>query len=157
MKDKRFLRYIIMLLSVTILLFSACSKDDAKPAPPTIEVIHLGIDDGVTDNIFYLGEEGHFEVNIKAPARIEKIDLEIRQESGYGNYTITKTYTGEYVGKKEALGFQDYPVIPNGQGIGTYSFHLKVTDQQGQVASIDQNITVEVGDGTDTGHHHDDH
>ncbi len=156
MKSKEFLWHIAALLCVNVFLFSSCSKEDAKPAAPTIEIVHLGIDDGVTDNIFYLGEEGHFEVNINAPGRIEKIDLEIRQASGYGNFTITNTYTGEYVGKKEVLGFQDYPVIPEGQGIGAYSFHLKVTDQQGQAVSVDRNITVEVGDGTNPGHEHDD-
>ncbi len=155
MKSKEFLWHIATLLCVNVFLFSSCSKEDEKPAVPTIEIVHLGIDDGVTDNIFYIGEEGHFEVNINAPGRIEKIDLEIRQASGYGNFTITNTYTGEYVGKKEVRGFQDYPVIPEGQGIGVYSFNLKVTDQQGQVASVDRNITVEVGDGTNPGHEHD--
>ncbi|MCO5239643.1 MAG: DUF4625 domain-containing protein [Chitinophagaceae bacterium] len=157
MKSKIFWWHIAALLCVNVFLLSSCSKENAKPAAPTIEIVHLGIDDGITDNIFYIGEEGHFEVNITAPARIEKIDLEIRQESGYGNFTITKTYTGEYVGKKELRGFQDYPVVPEGQGIGAYSFHLKVTDQQGQVTSVDRSITVEIGDGTHPGHQHDDH
>ena len=143
------------LLCIPVVLLFSCSKENAKPAAPTIEIVHLGIDDGVTDNIFYIGEEGHFEVNINAPGRIEKIEVEIRQESGYGNYTITKTYTGEYVGKKEVRGFADYPVIPEGEGIGAYSFHLKVTDQQGQTVSVDRNITVEVGDGTTPIHQHD--
>lgn len=155
MKNKRLLWSVFLLFGVATFLFSSCSKEDAKPSAPTIEVIHLGIDDGITDNIFYVGEEGHFEVNINAPGRIEKIDLEIRQESGYGNFTITKTYAGEYVGKKELRGFEDFPIIPEGQGIGLYSFHLKVTDQLGQVASIDDNITVAVSDGTTPPHQHD--
>lgn len=155
MSYKRFLRCIVVLSSATLFLFSSCSKEAEKPAAPSIEIVHLGIDDGVTDNIFYIGEEGHFEVNINAPGRIEKIDLEIHQESGYGNFTIIKTYTGENVGKKEVRGFADYPVIPEGEGIGAYSFHLKVTDQQGQATSVDRNITVEVGDGTAPVHQHD--
>lgn len=157
MKSKIFWWHIAALLSVNIFLLSSCSKENAKPPAPTIEIVHLGIDDGITDNIFFIGEEGHFEVNITAPARIEKIDLEIRQESGYGNFTITKTYTGEYVGKKELRRFQDYPVVPQGQGIGAYGFYLKVTDQQGQVSSVNRTITVEIGDGTSPGHQHDDH
>lgn len=157
MKSKILWWCIAAFLGGNLFLFSSCSKENAKPAPPTIEVVHLGIYDAASDGIFYLGEEGHFEVNITAPGRIEKIDLEIHQESGYGLYTLTHTYTGEYVGKKEVRGFQDYPIIPLGQAIGAYSFHLKVTDQQGQVTSLDRNITVEVSDGTNPGHQHDEH
>lgn len=157
MKSNTIWWYATALLMVNILLFSSCSKENALPAPPTIEVVHLGVYDAESDGIFYLGEEGHFEVNISAPGRIEKIDLEIHQESGYGLYTLTNTYTGEYVGKKEVSGFQDYPIIPLGQAIGAYSFHLRVTDQQGQVTTLDRNINVEVSDGNNPGHQHDEH
>lgn len=157
MKSNTIWWHATILLMVSVFPFLSCSKENPKPASPVIEVVHLGVYDAERDGIFYLGEEGHFEVNITAPGRIEKIDLAIHQESGYGLYTFTTTYTGEYVGKKEVRGFQDYPVIPLGQAIGAYSFHLKVTDHQGQVTSLDRNINVEVSDGNNPGHQHDEH
>jgi hypothetical protein len=154
MQNKKSL-WNFLLVGALLLLFSSCSKEKEKPAAPTIEVVHLGIHEAEEDGIFYLGEEGHFEVNIKAPGRIKKIELEIDQESGYGIFSLSKVYEGDYVGKKEVPGFQDYPVIPEGEPIGAYSFHLKVTDQEGQVASLDEPITVKAGDGS--GEHEHEH
>lgn len=154
--EKRKLLLSVMLLSgLSLFIFSSCSKDDEKPAAPTIEVVHLGSHEAPDEGVFYLGEEGHFEVNIKAPGLIEKIDLEIRQESGYGTFDLKKEYKEDYAGKIEILGFHDHPIVPEGQAIGAYSFHLKVTDQLGQVATLDKDITVEAGDGTGGEHHHD--
>ncbi|MBN8857490.1 MAG: DUF4625 domain-containing protein [Sphingobacteriales bacterium] len=157
MKSKSLLWYIVFLPGLFLLPFTSCTKEKEKPAPPTIEVVHLGSHDASDENVFYLGEEGHFEVNIHAPGLIQKIELEIRQESGYAIFDLKKEYTGDYVGQKEVAGFVDYPVIPEGQAIGVYSFHLKVTDQLGQVANLDENINVEAGDGTNTEHQHDGH
>lgn len=156
MKNKMSLSFLAAI-TMSLLLFSSCSKDEAKPAAPTLEVVHLGSHDAPDEGVFYLGEEGHFEVNIKAPGLIEKIELEIRQESGYGTFSLKKEYKEDYVGQKEILGFHDHPVIPEGQAIGAYSFHLKVTDQKGQVASLDANVTVQPGDGTSGEHEHDEH
>lgn len=155
MKSNRVLWAATLLFGFSVLIFSSCSKDEENPAAPTIEVVHLGSHDSPDEGVFYLGEEGHFEVNIKAPGLIEKIELEIRQESGYGTFDLKNEYTGDYVGKKEVLGFHDHPVIPEGQAIGAYSFHLKVTDQKGQVATLDEDITVEAGDGSGGEHEHD--
>lgn len=154
MKNKKYLLNVFLLLSVTVFSFSSCSKEDEKPAAPTIEIVHLGNHDAPDEGTFYLGEEGHFEVNIKAPGRVAKIDLEIRQESGYGIFSLKNVYEGDYVGLKEVLGFHDHPIVPEGQAIGAYSFHLKVTDQQGQTASIDKPITVEVREGEGGEHQH---
>jgi hypothetical protein len=155
MKNKSQLWRLLTLSALFLTFFSSCKKDSAKPDAPTIDVVHLGILNTADERIFYLGQEGHFEVNIKAPGLIQKIELEIRQESGYAIFDLKKEYTGDYVGQKSVAGFSDYPVIPEGQPIGEYSFHLKVTDQLGQVASLDSKINVEAGDGTNTEHQHD--
>ena len=155
MNNKSLLWKLLILSGLFITGFSSCKKDTEKPAGPTIEVVHLGIRDVSDVGIFYLGEEGHFEVNIKAPGLIQKIELEIRQESGYALFDLKKEYTGDYVGQRELVGFSDYPIVPEGQAIGEYSFHLKVTDQLGQVANLDEKINVQAGDGTSTEHEHD--
>ncbi|MFT3750440.1 MAG: DUF4625 domain-containing protein [Agriterribacter sp.] len=158
MKDKQFLKSMIMVWYIPIVLFSSCSKESEKekPAAPTIEVVHLGAHISSGEDVFYLGQEGHFEVNIAAPGRIRSIELEIDQKSGYATFSLTKNYT-DYVGKKEVLGFQDYPLIPEGEAIGDYTFHLKVTDQAGQVGKLERDITVAAGDSTNTGHEHEGH
>lgn len=155
MKSKSLLWRLLTLSALFLILFSSCKKSNTKADAPTIEVVHLGILNAADERIFYLGQEGHFEVNIKAPGLVQKIELEIRQESGYAIFDLKKEYTGDYVGQKNVAGFSDYPVIPDGQPIGEYSFHLKVTDQLGQVASLDSKINVQAGDGTNTEHQHD--
>lgn len=152
MRNLKLLSGVLLLL--VGLWFSACSKKGEKPAAPTIEVIHIGTHDLQSEGLFYLGEDAHFEVNINAPARVEKIDLEINQVSGYATFRLTKTYQGEYVGKKQILSFQDYPQIPLGEAIGTYNFRLSVTDQQGQVGSINKEITVDMREGGPIEHEH---
>ena len=154
MKSKSLLWTLLTLSAMFLTVFSSCKKNDVQTAAPTIEVVHLGIRDASDKGIFYLGEKGHFEVNIKAPGLIQKIELEIRQESGYALFDLKKEYTGDYVGKKDLSGFSDYPVIPTGQAIGVYSFHLKVTDQLGQVTNLNETINVKAGDGTNTEHEH---
>lgn len=138
-------RFLGLLVLATLFLISSCNKEDRLPALPSIDIVHLGVHDAEHEGVFFLGEEGHFEVNISAPGGIEKIDLEILQKSGYGNFTLTHTYTGDYTGKQEVIGFQDYPLIPEGQGIGIYRFRLQVTDLRGQTAVINRDITVEPG------------
>lgn len=147
MKNKNIFFSIALFFGLALVASSCSKKDDAKAAAPTIEVVHLGSHDAPDEGVFYLGEEGHFEINIQAPGLIKKIELEIRQESGYATFELKKEYTGDYVGQREVLGFHDHPVIPEGQAIGAYSFHLKVTDQLGQTASLDKSIQVQAGDG----------
>ncbi|MBW7892962.1 MAG: hypothetical protein H3C48_18430, partial [Chitinophagaceae bacterium] len=67
MKSNTIWWYATALLMVNLFFFSSCRKENVKPAPPVIEVVHLGVYDAESDGIFYLGEEGHFEVNITAP------------------------------------------------------------------------------------------
>lgn len=154
MKSNRTLLKILALVWMTGFFFSSCTKEEIKLAAPTIELVHVGSHDMHDESIFYLGEEGHFEVNILAPAGIDKIDLEIRQISGYATFSLTKTYQEGYTGKKELSAFQDYPLIPVGEGIGNYNFQLKVTDLKGQITTVEKEVTVELREGEPVEHQH---
>lgn len=153
MKNKKLNGAGRLLIGFLLLILGSCSKENDKPGAPSIEVVHLGVYTAEYDGVFYLGEEGHFEVNIKAPARVQKIELLIHQLSGYGTFQLNKTYEGDYVGLKDIKGFADYPVIPQGEAIGSYDFQLKVTDQLGQVTTLEKEITV-LPDGEGGGHQH---
>ncbi len=154
MKNKIIILSVLAPLMISGFFFSSCTKEDIKPAAPTIELVHVGSHDMHDESIFYLGEEGHFEVNIHAPAGIDKIELEILQLSGYATFSLTKTYREGYVGKKELPEFQDYPLIPVGEGIGAYNFELSVTDLKGQVTTVEKEVTVALREGEPAEHQH---
>ncbi|RQP10182.1 DUF4625 domain-containing protein [Parapedobacter defluvii] len=148
---------VLILLNLSWIALSSCSKeDDVKPAAPKIELIHLGTHDSPDDRIIYRNEI-HFEAKITAEALIQKINLEIIQKSGYGTYSFTKEYTGDYTGQKEIAAFHDHPTLAEDAPIGDYLFRLTVTDQQGQAVSIEEDVTVKVGEGGGEHEHEHEH
>lgn len=105
--------------------------------------------------ILYTGYPIHLEAKIKAPGLIRKINLEMRQKSGYGNFWISKEFTTSYAGLKEIATFHDHPVVAEDFALGEYTFELKVTDQNGKVGTVEADVTVKAGDGQGGGHIHD--
>ncbi len=145
-----------LLISQIPGFFFSCNQDDgADPTAPTIKIIHLGTHESPDDRVFYTGVPVHLEADIKAPGLIQKIELEIRQKSGYGNHTVTKEYTGSYVGLKEVPGFYEHADLLEDVALGEYSLQLKVTDQQGKTGSVYDIVTIRAGDGQGGEHNHD--
>lgn len=153
--NKKTIGKLVLLLNMSVVLFSACSKDDDISSAPTVEIIHLGTHDSPDDRILYTGVPIHLEARINAPGLIRKIELEIRQKGGYGNHTITKEYTGSYVGLKEVPSFHDHPDLVEDIALGDYAFQLKVTDQNGEVGAVAADVIIKSGDGEGGEHHHD--
>ncbi|GAB3431606.1 DUF4625 domain-containing protein [Niabella aquatica] len=154
MTKHNFFTAALLLSGIGLLTFASCKKDGTdKPAAPTIQLLHLGTHANPDNRIFHLGEENHFEANISAPGLVEKIEVIVQQKSGYGTYSNTKEYKGDYVGQKNVEGFHDHPVIPAGQAIGEYRFTIRVTDQAGQVSKVEETIDVQASDGGG-GHEH---
>lgn len=152
---KKTLWVLILLAGTSLGGLSSCSKDGTVKPDPSLVLVHLGTNEDSPDvRTLYTGEPVHFEVKISAPGLIQKIDLEIRQKSGYGNYTIKKEYTTGYVGLKEIRSFQDQLDLVEDMALGDYAFELKVTDQNGRVGSIESNVTIKSGDGEGGGHQH---
>lgn len=146
----------LLILSIGLFTISSCSKDkeDPKPAAPTIKLNKLGTHEEPESKVYHINEGGHFEADITAPGLIQKINLEINQVSGYGTYSFKKEYTGDYAGQKEVLAFHDHPLIPEGSPIGEYVFRIIVTDQLGQVGTIESPLTVKVAEGEGGEHEH---
>lgn len=141
-------KIIIYFLALAPLLFlNACSKDEAAVLSPTIKLLYLGSHDEPDSRIAFLNEAIHFEANISAPAKIQKITLEFQKLSGYANYSITHEYIEGYVGQSEIPSFHDHPVIDSAAGIGTYKLILTVYDQAGQQAKLEEEFEVKEGQG----------
>lgn len=133
--------------------FWSCGTTDVD-AEPTITVQALGTIESPGDKIFYTGSSIHVEAVITAPARIQKIELEVQQKSGYGNYTFRQEYIDEYAGKKSVPLFHDHSVLPEDLALGDYLFQLKVTDRNGRAALYEADVTVKAGNGEGGGHVH---
>ncbi len=144
------LLFFIGLVSIAL---PSCTKEESSPRAPAIQLLQLGSAQFVDDRTLYTGQEAHFEAKIIAPAAVRKIELEIRQKSGYGNYSFTKEYTTPYSGQTAIADFHDYPLLPEDLALGDYSFQLKVTDTQGQIGKVESDVTMKAGDGSGGGGH----
>lgn len=119
-------------------LFSACSDDDDEVMPaPTLADIEIGSDNNKTG---YAGGDIHIEANITAPGTIAHVRLEIHPESGSG-WEFEETFTEDLAGLKNA-SFHEHIEIPADAATGHYHLHMVVTDEQGMIAELEEEIEV---------------
>lgn len=142
MKQK-FLWGAILLLNMSLLVFSSCSSDDDddNPAKPTVQILELGSGhDSPNDQTAYIGTDAHIEATILAEGLIKEIEVEIHQIDG--TYEFGKVYTdSKYVGNKNAT-FHEHLDIPADAPAGKYHLHLVVVDQFGQTATAESELTL---------------
>lgn len=123
---------------------SSCNKDDDEipVGKPVINLAEVGLENSKTA---VAGSDLHLEGDLVAEGLTAKIELEIHQEGG-GEYKIEKSWTeGKYVGVKNAT-FHEHLDIPADAPAGEYHLHLTVTDQLGNTATADSELTIEGAD-----------
>lgn len=127
MKNNYFKLICLFTLSLFVL---SCSNDDEQQAQkPTIDKIELGLGN---NEIGIIGQDFHFNAEIKAGDKIKNIEIKIDQ-------IITETYSKawshqiiweQYAGVKNAIVHKHFD-IPADAAEGKHSFLIVVTDQNG--------------------------
>jgi hypothetical protein len=148
------------LVGMTVLicfafLFISCTKEDGITGNPTVKILHLGTHASPDDRYFYTGIPIHIDAKITAPGIVKKIELEVLQKTGYGNFNIKQVYTDPYAGQTEIASFYEHPDVAADFPIGEYLFLLRVTDQAGLVGTARADVTIKPGEGHEGGHNHD--
>lgn len=145
MKTKQI--FTIILIAAGILTFNACNKE---PAKPEITLNELGYNNS---KIGYLGSELHIEADIVAEGKIDKVTIEIHPEGGHEGrsgaivlfeWEVDTVYT-EFFGLKNTE-FHKHLEIPAEAYTGHYHFHFIVTDLEGQQASVEEELEVQIPD-----------
>lgn len=126
-KQLSFGKLITMALLCFSVVFTSCDSDDDPVIPaPTISDMELGISNS---KIAYAGSDLHMDAEIEAPGKIKTIKVEIHMEDNANAWEFEKTWT-EFEGKLNT-NFHKHIDIPANADIGTYHFHLEVTDMLG--------------------------
>lgn len=137
---KIFAAFIIAAFS-----FTACDNNDADPADqdlakPTIDKIELGLGN---NEIGVIGEDFHFNAEVVAGDKIEKVQIKIVQRT---TETYSKVWSHEinwpqYAGAKNATIHKHFD-IPAEAVEGKYDFLIIITDQNGTKLEIKKNLTL---------------
>ena len=134
---------LVALFTVSVI---SCNKDNV-PAKPTVQFTEVGHENNKTA---MRSDDLHLEADILAEGLIQRIDVEIHQESG--TFEIEKSYTeGKYIGVKN-VEFHEHIDIPAAAPLGVYHVHFTVTDQKGQTTTAETHVQIEE---YDEEHHHD--
>lgn len=143
--NKKIVFGAMMLLNICLVLFAGCSDDDDdnNPSKPVINLTELGSGhDSPNDKTAYIGKDTHIEAEIVAEGLIKHIEVEVHQKDG--SYEFSKVYTNEkYVGKKNTT-LHEHLDIPSDAVAGDYHLHLTVTDQFGQTAMAESDLTLKI-------------
>ena len=122
----------------SMIMVTSCSDDDEDDvAAPVITNLEVGDDNSLMATV---GSDLHIDAEVAAEGLIEEVEVELHSEDGTGE-DIEAKYT-EYSGQKNA-DFHKHIDIPATATPGEYHFHLKVTDQEGQVSEVDAEVMIE--------------
>jgi 5-hydroxyisourate hydrolase-like protein (transthyretin family) len=140
--NKKLVWGVVLLLNVFLLTFSSCSEDDENdPAKPVVNLKELGSGhDSPNDKVAYIGEDAHIEAEIVAEGLIKQIEVEVHQKDG--SYEFNKVYTDTKYAGKQNTTFHEHLEVPSDAVAGEYHLHLTVTDQFGQSASAESDLTL---------------
>jgi hypothetical protein len=140
---KRTVLMIALLYSVTF--FTSCT--DKKDEKPTIDIHELGYENSKKVKA---GEELHIDAEVVANNKIDKIRIEIHHDGddhkskllflNNDEWAFDSTYT-EYAGLKNAE-FHKHIKVPAHAEAGHYHFQFSVSDQEGNLTIIDDEIEV---------------
>ena len=140
--NKKIVFGAMMLLNICLIFFTGWSdNDDNNPAKPVINLTELGSGhDSPNDKTAYIGGDAHIEAEIEAEGLIAQIIVMVHQADG--DYEFSKTYTDEkYIGVRNTT-FHGHLDIPEDAVAGEYHLHLTVTDQFGQTATSESDLTL---------------
>lgn len=141
------MRKKILFAFVLISAFGFISCSDRKDQKPEIDFHELGYENSKKVKA---GDELHFDAEIVAKNKIDKIRIEIHPEGDDHKsillvlldnaWEFDTTYT-EFSGLKN-VGFHKHIIVPEHAAAGDYHFHFAVTDQEGNMAIFEDEIEV---------------
>lgn len=130
----------VLLLMAT---FSACKKDndDVPELPkPTIENLELGLGDA---GIGVISQDFHFEADITAGDKIEKVEVKILQKTGetYSKVWKHEITWDQYKGLKNTNVHKHFN-IPADAAEGKYDLHVIVYDENGSKLEVKRDFEI---------------
>lgn len=137
----------ILILSVFAFVTTSCSEDEKVYAKPVISNLVVGgthnTDGTVTgEGTATAGKDLHIEADIVAEGKVLEIMVEVHGEQGGKNVEVLeKKFTTKYTGSINPK-FHEHVDIPATTKAGTYHFHIKVVDQQGQSNTVEKDLTI---------------
>lgn len=132
--NKKFKMALIFISLFTVILNSCKKEEDEEIAKPVIKDFELGYNDS---GIAVLGGDLHIEAAIVAEGKVQKIEVHIH---GHG-WHFDKEYTTKYAGVVNPT-FHEHIDIPLDIDTGTYHFHFKVIDMEGQIAELARDLII---------------
>ncbi|GEM_PF-995683 len=150
---KQHLNFCSVLAAFLLLTAVSCRDDEAAELPmPSITNIEVGHDN---DEIGTIGEDFHFNADVTAGDKIDKIEVKILQRANevYSkpwNHTVTWE---EYRGSKNAHIHKHFDV-PADAAEGKYDFVITVYDQNTTQLVEKRAIQLYLEESLPPGHHH---
>ena len=133
-------KYAFLFALATTSIFTSCSSDDDNSAALhtiTVDLTEVGSGNNLQATA---GEDLHLEAEILATGKIASVVVEIHSETNTSAPEITQTFA-DYNGLLNAT-FHKHVDIPATQPAGNYHLHLTVTDQQGNVKTVEAEIEI---------------
>lgn len=135
---------IVMILLFAAVSFTACDKNDPEPEPelakPTLENLELGFSNS---GIGVIGEDFHFDANILAADKIDRVEVKILPKSGE---IYTKSWKHEitweqYKGLKNTNVHKHFN-IPADATEGKYDLFVFVYDENGSMLEVKNDLEI---------------
>ncbi len=138
------LKLIALSLVSFVFFFSGCTEEDLNP--PVITDFEIGIDNSM---VAYPGSDLHFDAQIVAEAKIDRIEIGIHPEGEHHEglktgssmdevaegWEFEYTWT-EFSGLKNTE-FHEHIDVPEDAETGHYHVHLKVIDMEGNLTGAE--------------------
>ena len=135
---------LITALLVLMAFFTACKKEKIDEIPespkPTLENLELGLGNA---GIGVIGEDFHFEGDILAVDKIDRVEVRMMQKAGE---TYSKTWKHEitwtqYKGKKNSNIHKHFN-IPEDAAEGKYDLVVNVYDENGSMLEVKRDFEI---------------
>lgn len=130
------LKNLLTCALLAIVVFG-CKKED-ELAVPIVENWEVGTNNS---KIAFVGSDLHLEGDVKAPAKIANIEVEISKIENVSGWNFSKSYATKYAGTLET-NFHEHIDIPTGTPVGQYNLVLTVTDGIGRKTDVKSILTI---------------
>lgn len=133
-------KFALLIALVSTSIFTSCSSDDNGSATAhtlTVDLTEVGSGNNLQATA---GEDLHLEAEILATGKIASVAVEIHSETNSSAPEINQTFE-DYNGLLNAT-FHKHVDIPATQPAGIYHLHLTITDQEGNVKTVEAEIEI---------------
>ena len=133
-------KFIAIIALVSTSIFTSCSSDDNGATTAHTISIDLTEVGSRNNGQATAGQDLHLEAEILATGKIASVAVEIHSESNSSAPEINQIFT-DYNGLLNAT-FHKHIDIPATQPAGHYHLHLTVTDQDGNVKTVESELEI---------------